>query len=202
MGNKFYSLTSFFIILFVSLWLSSCCTEEKTWRDYGDFYSFDEGFYFDGLEYHERLKFFRNGMMLPWFSMTIWSSVIKIQYSSYDLSSSPWDGGKSADLYFSLVADSLLYEPGKKWEMKMDSDGRNCGIVEFSGCYNGKVFYTGHEGWDINGWISFTIGENWGTTYYEIQDCTFEFVITGPDNEVLPITDGYKRHIGSENVGL
>ena len=190
------------VTLVVVMGLSSCSTKEKTWRDYGDYYSFDEGFYFDGLEYHERYHALRNGMMLPWFSMTIWSSVIKIQYHSYDLSSSPWDREKNADLSFYLVADSLLYEPGKKWEMKAESNGRNCGEVSFSGEYDGKDFITGTDGWDISGWISFTIGDNMGTSYYWIQDCKFEFEVTTPDGKVLPITDGYKRHKGDENVGL
>lgn len=200
MRRYYASLLS--IALAISLGFTSCSTKEKTWRDYGDFHSFDEGFYFDGNEYHERLHVLRNGMMTPSFAMKIWSSVIQIHYASYALSTSPWGGGKSSILRFSLVADSLHYEPGKKWEMKVESDGRDCGEVGFSGDYDGKVFHTGYEGWDIKGWISFTIGEKLNTKYYKIQDCRFEFEITGPDGEELSITDGYKRHVGYESVGI
>lgn len=182
--------------------LPSCAKQEETWRDYGDFYSFDEGFYYDGLEYHERLYLFRNGMMLPWFSMTICSSVIKIHYHSYRLSSSPWEGGKDAYIGFYLVADSLLYEPGKHWEMRTKSEGENCGEVVFSGSYNGEDFLTGYNGWDIKGWISFIIGEHDSTEYYKVKDCRFEFEINGPNGELLPVTNGYKRHRGDENVAL
>ena len=208
--NRLWKIVFILLVtLVVAMGLSSCCTKETTWRDYGDFYSFDEGLYFDGLEYHERHYAFRNGMMLPWFAMKIWSSVIKMQYSSYDLASSPWRGGNSVYLHFTLVADSLLYEPGKRWEMKGVSDGRNCGEVVFSGEYNGEDFDTGYHGWDIKGWLSFTIGDhmganydNMGANYYWIKDCRFEFEITGPNGEILSITEGYKRHVGSENVGL
>ena len=194
--------------LIVAIGFSSCQKEglsnhlKKTWGEYGDYYSFDEGLLFDNSEYHERYLYYSYGSMHRIFGLKVESSVLTIHYHSYSLSSMPWNG-KEVDLSFRLSVDSLLYEPGKKWEMKTESDNDSCGSVSFGGAYQDKMIYSGYEDWEISGWISFTLGEerNFDASppfygrYYWVPDLRFEFELRGPDGEIVSVEEGYIRMI-------
>ena len=180
--------------------LPSCFKSKSSWKDYGDYYSFDEGFRFNGEEYHERLIALRNGMMHRHFVLGVYDSMMCISYSSYFLSNEP-RGSRDALLRFNLTIDSCLFSNGVKWKMvgmnpyrdtSLVINGEPAGIVEF-----------GHKrissDWDIQGWISFSIGDivkefkEHNVRIYDCPECLFEFELIGPDNQVMKISDGYIR---------
>ncbi len=173
--------------------------QKNTWEEYGDYYSFNEGLVFDNSEYHERSPLLGNGMTNRRFASKVELNILTVFYTSHDLSSLPQGKGKEVGLSFVLSVDSLLYEPGKKWEMTTESDIDSCGSVSFSGVYHGKTIYSGYDGWEISGWISFTLGEERNVDvsppfygrYYWVPDLRFEFKLHGPDGEVLPVEEGY-----------
>ena len=186
-------------LLFVLIVLVPSCSKSKSsWKDYGDYYSFDEGFRFDGEEYHERLMALRNGMMHRNYVLSVSDSVMKIYYASYYLSTKP-RGSRDALLAFELTIDSCLFTNGLKWRMigmspfrdtSLIINGQPAGVVEFN---HNKIT----SAWDIQGWISFSVGnlvkefKEQNVRIYDCPECLFEFELTGPDNQVMKISDGY-----------
>lgn len=183
------------IILIFGATILFSCFKEKTWRDYGDYYSFNEGFLFDGKEYHERIGLFRNGMMFRTFGVRVEDSVMTLIYKSYWLSSKPY-GPCDAVLSFSLTIDSCSFDNGKKWEMVSEQ--------QFSKLDNpvgvGSVLFrrdNGIKDSTVCGWLSFTLGsmryDGYSYRIYLVQDLSFEFELTWPEEGVLRISEGYIR---------
>lgn len=186
-------LLSLYILLGVMLLFAACSEKQKTWRCYGDYYSFDEGFRYDGKEYHEQMFFLRYGPMHRSFGVKVKDSLMTLVYQSYSLSSQPF-GPCDAELSFDLTIDSCLFCNGKKWEMvsknhfyKLDNPVE-VGIVHFK--------HNSIPDNSIHGWMSFTLGHRYyegSYNYYYVDDLSFEFELWEPDESVSGITEGYIR---------
>ena len=164
-------------LLFVLIVLVPSCSKSKSsWKDYGDYYSFDEGFRFDGEEYHERLMALRNGMMHRKYVLSVSDSVMKIYYASYYLSTKP-RGSRDALLAFGLTIDSCLFTNGLKWRMIGMSPFRDTSLI-----------INGQPAGVVNLVKEF---KEQNVRIYDCPECLFEFELTGPDNQVMKISDGY-----------
>ncbi|MBR5924128.1 MAG: hypothetical protein IKZ60_01595, partial [Bacteroidales bacterium] len=190
MKSRYYlSVCSLFVLIVL---MPSCLKSKSSWQDYGDYYSFDEGFRFDGEEYHKELY-------INWipasnrrlFLLAVADSIMTMHYSSWRLSSEP-RGGHYAYLMFDLVIDSCLFRNDRKWKMvRMDSlhnasfvfDDEPIGVVQLDSDFFPPDWYS----CDIQGWISFSIGDvvkeykDNNLRYYKCPECLFEFELTGPD---------------------
>lgn len=167
------------IIIGFILELTSCL-KEKTWRDYGDYYSFDEGFIWDGKEYHERKRVYWFGLGHRW--LTVFRSYERytFHYEQQNYSCSPEGDTFCLDIYSYIdTANFRRYD-------RLYVDWPNLDVL----FWRGNTDYT-----VLDGWLSFCVE---GDQRDKIEYCScimpeahFEFKVQSPDGTISFLKDGY-----------
>lgn len=169
--------------------VASSCSKEKTWRDYGDYYSFDEGFMWDGKECHERKQTFWFGFGHRWLSVYRSYGEYVFRYRQQNYSFSP-----EGDTFCLSIVSHIGIDNYRKHDRlyvvddpSLDHIGGSHLDVSF---WRGKTYYT-----VLDGWISFCIeGDQRDNIEYckcTMPEAHFEFKVKSPDGTISFLKEGY-----------